>query len=125
LLSGRSVFPIVWAKTDRLMPHIRPNRTAGGRAEVAFRGGSQVGAEHPALSKRARRAKRKLLGEAKALIGSTDSTRAAQQLSILKRRWDALGSAGSGDEQRLRKRFEAACAEVARNCARHRSEQAR
>jgi hypothetical protein len=54
------------------MPRIHPNRTAGARGEVAFRGGSQPGAEHPALSKRARRAKRKLLGEAKALIGSSD-----------------------------------------------------
>jgi len=99
------------------MPRIHPNRSAGARHEVAFRGGSQPGAEDPALSKRARRAKRKLLREAKALIGSTDNEAAAQRLSTLKRRWDVLGSAGPGDEQRLRKRFDAACAEVSRNCA--------
>ena len=106
------------------MPRVHPNRSAGGRADVAFRGGSQPGAEHPALAKRARRAKRKLLGEAKALAHATDWEIAARRLEVLKRRWDVLGSAGPGDEQRLRNRFEAACAEVSRSCARHRSEQA-
>ena len=101
------------------MPRIHPNRTAGGRGDVAFRGGSQPSPEHPVLSKRARRAKRKLLREARALIGSSDHVLAAQRLDILKRRFDVLGSAGFGDEQRLRMRFETACAEVARNCAEH------
>lgn len=94
------------------MPRVHPNRTAGGRHAVAFRGSSQPGAEHPALSKRARRARRKLLREAKALIGSSDSEVAAARLSILQRRWELLGSADPEDEQRLRKRFEAVCAEV-------------
>jgi hypothetical protein len=107
------------------MPHIHPNRSAGGRGDVAFRGGSQPGAENPALSKRARRAKRKLLRDAQALTHSEDWTAAAQRLDILKRRWEVLGSAGPGDEQRLRKRFDAACAEVARNCVEQRSQQAR
>jgi hypothetical protein len=112
------------ANTDRLMPQINPNRSPGGRGQVAFRGGSEPGAEHPALSKRARRAKRKLLREAKALIHSTDPEVAARQLEILKRRWEVLGSAGPEDEQRLRKRFEAACADVSRSCAGHQREQA-
>jgi len=99
------------------MPRVHPNRTAGARQGVAFRGGSQPGAENAALSKRARRAKRKLIGEAKALIGSNNSEVVAQRLELLKRRWDVLGSAGPEDEQRLRRRFEAACAEVSRNCA--------
>jgi hypothetical protein len=107
------------------MPRIHPNRTVGARHEVAFRGGSQPGAENPALSKRARRARRKLLREAQTLAQSEDWTVAARRLDSLKRRWDVLGSAGPGDEQRLRKRFEAACAEVARNCATHQSDQAR
>jgi hypothetical protein len=64
-----------------------------------------------------------LLGEAKALIGCTDWKAVAQRLEILKRRWDVLGSAGPGDEQRLRMRFEAACAEVSRNCAKQQSEE--
>jgi hypothetical protein len=99
------------------MPRVHPNRTAGARHQAASRGGSQPGAEHPVLAKRARRAKRKLLRDARALIGSSDVEVAAAQLSILKRRWEVLSSAGPEDEQRLRKRFEAACAEVARNCA--------
>lgn len=94
------------------MPRVHPNRTAGVRHVVAFRGGSEPGAEHAALSKRARRARRKLLREAKALIGSSDPEVAVQRLEILKRRWELLGSAGPEDEQRLRKRFQAACAEV-------------
>jgi hypothetical protein len=110
--------------TDRLMPHINPNRSAGGRGQVAFRGGSEPGAENSADSKRARRAKRKLLREAKALIHSTDLEVAVQRLEILKRRWEVLGSAGPGDERRLRKRFEAACADVSRSCAGHQREQA-
>ena len=103
------------------MPRVHPNRTAGARHGVAFRGGSQPGAEHAALSKRARRARRKLLREAKALAHSTDWQAASHQLEILKRRWEMLGSADPEDERRLRKRFETACAEVSRNCARHRS----
>ena len=94
------------------MPRVHPNRTAGARQAVAFRGGSQAGAEDPAVSKRKRRARRKLLSEAKALIGSSDAEVAVRRLEILKRRWDALGSVGPEDEQRLRKRFEAACGEV-------------
>ena len=99
------------------MPHVHPNRTAGARQGVTFRGGSQPSAEDPAVSKRKRRARRKLLSEAKALIGSSDAEVAVRRLEILKRRWDVLGSAGPEDEQRLRRRFEAACAEVSRNCA--------
>jgi hypothetical protein len=94
------------------MPRIRPNRTGGARHGVTFRGGSQPGAEHPALSKRARRARHKLIREAKALIGSSDPGVAAEQLRILERRWELLGSAGREDDQRLRRRFEAVCAEV-------------
>lgn len=66
-----------------------------------------------------------LLSEAKALIHSTDLEVAVQRLELLKRRWEVLGSAGPEDEQRLRKRFDATCAEVSRNCAKQRSEQAR
>jgi hypothetical protein len=94
------------------MPRVHPNRTAGARHGVAFRGGSQPGAEDPALSKRARRARRKLIGEAKGLIGSSDPVLAVQRLELLKRRWELLGSAAPEDEQRLRRRFQAACAEV-------------
>ena len=94
------------------MPRVHPNRTAGARHQVALRGSSQPSAEHPVLAKRARRAKRKLLRDAQALIGLSDSEVAAARINILERRWEVLGSAGPGDEQRLRKRFEAACAEV-------------
>ena len=107
------------------MPRIHPNRSAGGRGALAFRGSSQPGAEHRVLAKRARRAKRKLLREAEALTHSEDWKVAVQRLDILKRRWDVLGSAGPEDERRFRKRFEAACAEVSLNCAKQRSEQAR
>jgi hypothetical protein len=104
----------------RLMPRVHPNRTAGARHEIAFRGASQPGAEHPALSKRARRAKHKLLREAKALAHSTDWEAVSHQLDILKRRWDVLGSADPQNEQRLWRRFQATCAEVSRKCARQR-----
>ena len=102
------------------MPRIHANRTAGARHGVAFRGGSQANAEHPTLSKRARRVRRKLIGEAKALADATDWEMASRQLDILKRRWAMLRPAHPEEEQLLRRRFEQACAEVLRNCAKQR-----
>jgi hypothetical protein len=94
------------------MPRVHPNRTAGARHGVALRGGSQPGADHPVLAKRARRARRRLIRDAKALIGSSDPDVAVRQLEFLKRRWQLLGPASPEDAQRLRQQFEAACAEV-------------
>jgi len=62
----------------------------------------------------------KLLREARALTRWTDSQAASRRLEILKWRWKMLGSANPGDEQRLRERFQVACDEVSRNCARQR-----
>jgi hypothetical protein len=102
------------------MPRIHPNRTAGARHGAALRGGSQPGAEHPTLSKGARRARRKLIREAKALTDASDWEMASRQLGILKRRWAMLRPIHPQEEQPLRRQFEAACAEVARGWARRR-----
>jgi hypothetical protein len=45
---------------------------------------------------------------------------AGRQLGILKRRWATLRPIHPEEEQLLRKRFEAACAEVLRNWAERR-----
>jgi hypothetical protein len=102
------------------MPSVRPNRTAGGRPPVQLLGGSARSTERdPALTKSARRAKRKLIREARALAGSTDWDAGARQLAVLRRRWSRVGSAGAEYEQKLRKRFEVACEEFERRRAQH------
>jgi hypothetical protein len=64
---------------------------------------------------------RKLLREARALTRWNDLHAASRRLEVLKWRWKMLRSANPGEEQRLRERFEAACDEVSRNCAKQRT----
>jgi hypothetical protein len=102
------------------MPAVKPNRTAGGRAAVTFSGVSAPSFERdPALTKPARRAKRKLIREARALASCPDWDAGARQLAGLQRRFSRVGSAGVEHDQRLAKQFKSACEEFERRWAQH------
>jgi hypothetical protein len=91
------------------MPRVRINRTAGARQGVSYVGVSQKSKDDGVRSARARRAKKKLLGEARALSAEPIDWKAAgERLHRLHERWRMAGFAGEEHDQRLWKQFKKA-----------------
>ena len=78
---------------------------------------------HDELLPPVRRGKRRLVREARALLGAPDWAAAAERLEVLRREWDRLGSAGPRHDEQLRQSFEAAIEQFERRRPRGNDEQ--
>ena|SRR5271166_599702 len=63
---------------------------------------------HDELLSPVRRGKRRLVREARALLGAQDWAAAAGRLEVLRREWEMLGSAGPRHDEQLRESFDTA-----------------